>query len=1735
MPLASTHYFSSATLRTRYVADLDTALARSRITAEQHQWLGLLADPVQNGQSAVDAPRVDQIVVNSGAKPTAELAGAVLLSHHASLDGAVYLHTLLDGIEPFASRQLLLHALDTRFRIAPGVASAWEYESVEGDPFEWRMRSIIGQHGQALVVMADHLMLLPSLHTAVGRAFQHTLEQALPETTLNVFTHLLQIVRVPGSAEADSNPVVMGTRTLAEAAMAERVRGATANELHRRYLGETGRVLTSVQAQPFENALAGVRAATKDCYEELLESFWSSAVTGGGTRREFGARFLADTFHHRLLTAICAGDISSYEGSLLRRLHPASRAGASESRLALARLSVSVADGEPVKLVGIFLVELAAVQLPGMLLYSAKHGLRRFASIAQLIGHFTSTAGRAELLEYSSLNDHPLLAAPGELSLHRDALDRPLFADLMDSIIAWQKRNLAHAIDLPCEHVNQAAVIIDDALDIRQLLNPGLVSLGGSGRWREQGLDFEHAWPELSGHDRAVLPEGAREDEALRTWQQYLVWVKQEVDRTAGLHPGVTECARRVLNQYLSIFSEVKADASELWVKPPDAAVVKLVDLLLNRITGHVLTRLADDSQVLSQVPGTMEPRVLATLTARMLELILDLADGDFRQQLALQSLRSHSRQLRQLNTQILPAKVGRDIRSSLLRLALRIEKQFGKFNAQSLAMLEQVLDRPSLSLRAHFGDTATEVYALHVVYPPNFRPEPMTGVFVLRQPLVREGKLLLCSLNAGLQECKTRSDLQAFINGKLADPATKTQWLACFSSPSIERIDAYLQQSLSVRIGLERVDENFIEHFQGIELERQIEEVEAACDNAVRWKADAALMDKLVGTANADDNVREMADNLSYTLEVTFLEAFVPQWVNDASSRDLQTLSELLLKAYVTQDPEQDFLFDIPSLEQHARDLILVRLKKDFAGQSLDPDKIVVRLTRYVGAPSLAGEIPSSMPAATQVDTQTLTQFAINRFGGAQDVTLSIALEDGYLAAPLPGADYVSDLVRDLDVGASFQTLLAEKLDVHDPEHARRVRMFAACMPAWLILGAFELKLQKLLSEKALRYVRGIMLMPDGLARLPVDGEQVVLSPLQLVAEPGRAADVVTGLYLITAQDSTNGPWILYSMLADHMQFKEYANEAALLAAIQNSSSLQALILEYLDPQARRIYDNGGFIEPHLPWSTEVSMDVPVFRPAAPRILIQPVRSNALSYLFEGMKSVLMLNARRASVTTAQFNQQANRFLLSLGGEQALALLPGRLGLLVGAWQSHSWLKATAQDLGERQWGRALSEFSTAVATLISWREDPKETRTRAVHEPSVEERSLSTLDFSWGNSGLTPDLRNRLRQLEADNVSLSELEKDDLFGVYRSRRTRSEFVAVEGKVYQITFTQTGYRIVKDDVLGPSVRADENRQWTLDLQGGLRGGGGIQTRLSNFTFDHRVDQILIVEARGMPEIRRLFPDRARRIAEAHLGARNLLRIARDNLQSELSTGQISARARQVVGGFFGVKTPSERLIASIIKRIAELQEVLLDQSLSPFTSERIIVGTNKMGAQDSSAFTFSSDARKRIYLTERFFRSPVYRLKPPVIGQNGFNIAAHFRTTILLHELSHVANNSHDIAYVESSAPYLDLIYDGGDYYRGLKRRYEHYQQHCLSFMTAREDLFKDTTSDELPRDLLTSDGDARLTILKITGKETLEEARDVFYADADKRSDIMLSNADSITLLVTLLGRERFDMSPT
>ncbi|MDY7565660.1 hypothetical protein QN400_03925 [Pseudomonas sp. RTC3] len=182
----------------------------------------------------------------------------------------------------------------------------------------------------------------------------------------------------------------------------------------------------------------------------------------------------------------------------------------------------------------------------------------------------------------------------------------------------------------------------------------------------------------------------------------------------------------------------------------------------------------------------------------------------------------------------------------------------------------------------------------------------------------------------------------------------------------------------------------------------------------------------------------------------------------------------------------------------------------------------------------------------------------------------------------------------------------------------------------------------------------------------------------------------------------------------------------------------------------------------------------------------------------------------------------------------------------------------------------------------------------------------------------------------------------------------------------------------------------------------------------------------------------------------------------------------------------------------------------------------------NRAGYETTVAFTLKADPLQRIYLSEQFFEASKYHLKPSAVGSAGFNLRSHYRAAALIHELSHLSNDTHDIAYLEATAPFLDLLaIDTPDQIR-IKSDLEELHHRYLSHRTPISQLFKHFKNGQWQD--INDEGEGKQFVLNITGQTTLADARPVFLADAEKRSEIILGNADSLGLLVTLLGRQRF-----
>ena len=140
------------------------------------------------------------------------------------------------------------------------------------------------------------------------------------------------------------------------------------------------------------------------------------------------------------------------------------------------------------------------------------------------------------------------------------------------------------------------------------------------------------------------------------------------------------------------------------------------------------------------------------------------------------------------------------------------------------------------------------------------------------------------------------------------------------------------------------------------------------------------------------------------------------------------------------------------------------------------------------------------------------------------------------------------------------------------------------------------------------------------------------------------------------------------------------------------------------------------------------------------------------------------------------------------------------------------------------------------------------------------------------------------------------------------------------------------------------------------------------------------------------------------------------------------------------------------------------------------------------------------------------------------------FDLCAHARASTLIHELTHLKLETEDIAYLDSMRPFTDLINAAKPGAQILKTTLEDLQRTALSTMTPATMLFKtwdDYSAQWEDYGPDTATAHVRQKVLNTTGTKDLKDARDVFMSNADKRIDTILANADSVTYLITHLGR--------
>ncbi|MGH8331236.1 MAG: dermonecrotic toxin domain-containing protein, partial [Pseudomonas sp.] len=527
------------------------------------------------------------------------------------------------------------------------------------------------------------------------------------------------------------------------------------------------------------------------------------------------------------------------------------------------------------------------------------------------------------------------------------------------------------------------------------------------------------------------------------------------------------------------------------------------------------------------------------------------------------------------------------------------------------------------------------------------------------------------------------------------------------------------------------------------------------------------------------------------------------------------------------------------------------------------------------------------------------------------------------------------------------------------------------------------------------------------------------------------------------------------------------------------------------------------------------------------------PIKGNLFKRLFNDNAELLTRLLGCQSDDKKQSEWATIKHVLGEDLHEAFTFLTGKLAYPITVWRSYQDIKQSAEDLQTHKWGAAIKEFISGIAQLASLRqsmEDPeKKPSTTSAPAPETPDTRLK-----WQDIDITAPERTQLKRHKSIDVDLGSLTHDSKLGLYSHPSTKKHYGPAEGKVYPVEKHGTRWRIGDTKSRGPYLRLNESKQWVLDRE----------TPAPRFSLINRVQnaitvwQSMNVEAHGMTQIRQIFPRKARQIDEALDLATTYAWNSFRNLQLLKTSDATVTPVHRLIMDFIDVPAVTDAHVQKLEKVVGDIFAALLEPTLRKPNSRRFVVGKLLDNVENSFGFTLPKDVRRKIYLTEKFF-FPNFDLYRAHLSDAAFPINTHARAATLIHELSHIACNTEDISYLDSSRPFVDLIGTASTVATDLKTALSELQSSELSIKTPYTKLFKVQNPDDGAWEDLgdTSDentDEVKEHILTLTGEDNLSGARTTFKKDPLIRLAVQLANADSVTWLITHLGRQLHTSTP-
>ncbi|WP_372240670.1 dermonecrotic toxin domain-containing protein [Pseudomonas sp. PB120] len=1040
---------------------------------------------------------------------------------------------------------------------------------------------------------------------------------------------------------------------------------------------------------------------------------------------------------------------------------------------------------------------------------------------------------------------------------------------------------------------------------------------------------------------------------------------------------------------------------------------------------------------------------------------------------------------------------------STALRSELKLRGVSRTLGTTEQAIIKTVLDTPVHLQRAALNGFLPEVFSLALKAGAAVTPVKLASCFVLTErgglDPVHSGKAILWTPALGFEAFKALTPLLSELERRLKDETHRLTLLENLARSERNPGVAY------VLAPLQTVHGHFLDHLQKPFVHLDPTDVPRALATALAPAPLTSLLN-LVALREPLTGLRRATD-IAQSLTT---QQKLPAWLAKAPLKELILHAELLQQYVHNVKDDEDYLSGIRSLQRTAHHELEKQLKADRF--NIDPDKVQI-------------EISASPRSASS--TQTLTDFALTHLKDLDPILIKLTSLDATVIPEGMDERYIKDLVRNLKPGEHQQKILSDALADTSANAARRKRFYTQ-LPWQLMHHAHVEKLQERLSETGFDLICQVMDMPDAIARAAVDSAHAIIRPLEFLGVRTGQSVKVPGVYLIGSSIDSTAPQVLVAPHSPRHGIKEYKNETQLLDELKMSSDLLNWVLMNLENPDRILLETRMATR-----SNRVARATPITSDSTETqvtLASNPIKGHLFGHLFRDNAALLARLLGFQSDDTQQSAWATIKHVLGEDLHEAYSFFMGKLAYPKTVYHSYLDIKQSAEDLQTHKWGAAIREFISGIAQLASLRQS-FETQALPTAVPQAEKPDAAC---KWQDIKVTAPERTDLIRHESLHVDLGSLKPDSTPGLYAHPITKKMYGPVEGKVLPVTKGGTRWRIGDTKKVGPFLRQNASKQWVLDRN----------TPTPQFGLINRLDTMaaawggMNIDAHGMSQIRHLFPFRALQIDEALDQATSYAWNSVQNLQLLKNADDTATPVHQLIKDFLGVSEVLPAHVEKLEKVVGDMFAALLDPTLRKAKSSRFIAGRVIDGAASTFGFIVPNDEKKKIYLAERFF-DPGFELYRQHLSDKTFPINTHARAMTLLHELSHIACQTEDIAYLDPGRPFSDLIGTATVTATDLKNALTHIQDTALSIKTPLTQLFM--TQDPVTgvwEDLgsTTNEDTVRVKehILTLTGAENLSGARETFKRDSHKRLAVQLGNADSVAWLLSQLGRQLHTSTP-